>query len=340
MGIVEGCEVIQNQPSSKIILVDGANGYIGTHVVYALCKMGYDVRALIRESAQDSEGLLQSFGAKVYRASLDSSSVSAAFDGVHTVVHLIGSIAPKKGETLDQLHAGMTEKLVKVCKDSSVKRIIMVSALGTKDDALSQYHKTKRLAERVIESSGIDYVILRPSLVVGLLIGRRESKLVKRYRDMISSGTKRIPLIGGGRNKLQPVYVADLASAVIECVESPQLNGSRLEIAGKEVITMKTLIEMLMKVEGKDLNIVNVSPGFMKVVASVLEKVMEVPIVSGDQVVLSSLDNISNKNDLIETLNIAPTPLKEALSSYTHPDMLDCWNASLGGRKAEGVVNS
>lgn len=335
----------ENQNIPDTVLVDGANGYIGTHVVYALCQKGYNVRALIRESAQDAMGLLQSFGAEVHCASLDSTSVNAVFNGVHTVIHLIGSIAPKKGETLDQLHGGMTEKLVKVCKDAGVKRIIMVTALGTKDDALSMYHRTKRLAEKVIESSGIDYVILRPSLVVGYLIGRRESKLVKRYRDMINSGTKRVPLIGGGKNKLQPVYVADLASAVIECLANPhnnhpELNRRCLEIAGNEVVTMRTLVEMLMQMEGKNLKIVDVPPGFMKLVASVLEKVMEVPIVSTDQVVLSSQDNVSHKNDLTETLKITPTPLKEALSSYTNPEMFDRWTGALGVRKKEGVVNS
>ncbi len=336
-----------SQNSDKTVLVDGANGYIGTHVVYALCKSGFSVRALIRESAAgDAAGLLTAFGAKVIQgsiqASLDSNSIQEAFDGVDIVVHLIGSIAPKKGETLEQLHGGITQNLVRICQKSGVKKIVMVTALGTADGAASVYHRTKRLAEKAIESSGIDFIILRPSLVVGHLIGRRDSKLVKRYRDMINSGKKAVPLIGGGKNKLQPVYVQDLANAIVECVgaDHAKLSKCHLEIAGDEVVTMRTLIEMLMQVEGKDLKVIDVPPAAMRVVAMMLEKLMDVPLVSIDQVTMSSHDNLAKTNDLKETLKIKPTPLNDALASYKNPEMLDRWTSALDSRQAEGMVNS
>lgn len=320
--------------SMNIVLVDGANGYIGTHVVYALCKRGFSVRALIREEALEAdEVLLQSFGAKVLRAPLEPTSQSSqeAFLGVHTVVHLIGSIAPKKGETLAQLHGGFAEKLVKICRKTGVSKIVMVTALGTDDGALSQYHRTKRLAEKNVEASGIEYAILRPSLVVGRLVGRRESKLIKRYRDIITSGRKRVPLIGGGKNQLQPVFVADLATAVAACVENPQLRGCRLEIGGPQVVTMRQLVEALMSQEGKDLRIAEVPPFVVRPLAKLLEKIMEVPLVTSDQVVLSSIDNICDRNDLVETLKINARSLKEALSSYSDSSMLNDWTKSLEG---------
>ncbi len=311
--------------NNQTVVVDGASGYVGSHITAELSRLGFDVRCLVRPqvSAEDAQ-LLESTGARLYRGSLgapDSQKILAeAFSGAGTAVHTIGSVAPRKGETLSDLHIHQTASFVDCCKKNGVGKIIMISSLGTRKDASANYHKTKWLAEDIVRKSGISALILRPALIVGRTFGHRNSKLVARYLKLIDEKST-VPLIAGGGNRIQPIFIGDVVKAVIAGVvregEDRTVFGQSLDIAGPEAMTMRQFVERLAKeVAGQTRTFKAVSPAMAQIAAVFCELIQDVPMVSADQIKLALEDNVCLDNGLESVLQIKPTDLSQAFASY------------------------
>jgi len=300
------------------IAVNGASGFVGNHVVNELIDQGHEVVSIVRNES-DPRGVefLESVGAQVEKLDLAArdSRLTEILEDRGGLVHLIGSIAPKRGERFDSLHAGMARYFFESAKEAGVLRVVMVTALGAGEHAPSMYHRTKWLAEEELRKSGLGHVILRPSLIVGRKVGHRDSKLVRRYLDLIETKS-RVPLALGGRNKVQPVFVGDVAKAIAASFARDDLLGKTLEIAGGEVTTMKGFVETLMDVVGKKRPTRPIPRLLAYAVASVAELTQEVPIISRDQVKIAQMDGVTDHNALTEAFGMTPTPLREALACY------------------------
>ena len=299
------------------VAVDGATGYVGNHVVHQLRKQGVEVRAIVHPGAKQADcDFLQSTGAEIFKTDLQANSetLKKALSGVDAVVHLIGSIAPKKGQKLEDLHGGMAEQLLLAAKGSNTK-VVMITALGTAENAESLYHRTKFQSEEFLRKSGLPYMILRPSLIIGRQVGKRDSKLMARYIHLINT-RPRVPVLGGGANLLQPVFIGDLCAAIAKAALDGSLIDQTLEIGGSEVLSMKELLGKLMRTLGKEKPLQAVPLGLASLIAPILEAVQNVPLLSRDQVKLSSTDNICSNNALESLLDSAPVQLEQALATY------------------------
>jgi NADH dehydrogenase len=301
-----------------IVAVDGSTGYLGTHLVSRLLEMGLPVRAVVHGRAKEQDvQFLKDLGADVRVATMTDSddSLDLALTGVGVVVHLIGSIAPKKGERLEDLHVNQTACLVEAAKRCAVSKIVMVTALGSAPDAVSEYHRTKFRAEEKVRSGGRPFVILRPSLIFGRVLGRRDSKLIARYIHLIRTRAQ-VPLIGGGNNKLQPVFISDLVTALVQSIASDEFVGQTLEIGGADVVTMREIVETLMQTLNEKKKVSALPPPLAQVVAMVCETVQNVPTISRDQVRLSQTDNVCSVNALTSKFQIKPVSLRDGLRTY------------------------
>lgn len=301
-----------------IVAVDGSTGYLGTHLIARLIEVGFPVRALVHQNAnaQDVE-FLKKLGADVRVARLDGTddSLDKALTGTNVAVHLIGSIAPRKGEKLEDLHVTQTSHLVEAAKRCAVSKVVMVTALGSAPNAVSEYHRTKFRAEEKLRSGGRPFIILRPSLIFGRVVGRRDSKLIARYIDLIRTKSA-VPMVAGGKNKLQPVFISDLVSALVSAVESNDLVGTTMEIGGADVVTMREVVETLMRTLNMEKKINSLPPPLANVVAMVCETVQQVPTLSRDQVRLAQTDNVCANNALTTKFGINPVSLREGLRTY------------------------
>jgi uncharacterized protein YbjT (DUF2867 family) len=300
------------------VAVDGATGYVGNHVVAELRKQGLDVLCLIHAGAREKDiAFLTSLGAEIAVVSLetDNAELQSALSKCQYAIHLIGSIAPKKGETLAGLHGSQAENLVKAAKKAGIRKILQVTALGSAKDAPSEYHRTKWQAEEHVRNSAIPYIIYQPSLIVGKTCGNRNSKLVTRYIDMIES-RPRVPVIGGGQNKVQPIFVVDLAQAIAKGITEDRFDNHAYELGGPEVISMRQFVEKLLKLKGSNKTISAVPIFAVGLAAGFFEMFQNVPIVSRDQVILSKDDNICRQNALDTVFGIKPTSVDDALKTY------------------------
>ncbi len=304
-----------------VLLIDGATGYIGSHFIASAQKTKTDllsIRCLARKTANTSDiSFLKGTGVLVFQADLKDDSVNDAFSQVDVAYHLIGSIAPRRGETSESLHIDQTKHFVESCLKAKVKKIIMVSACGAAPDAISEYHRTKWQAEQIIERSGIPSIILRPSLVLGKGIGQRNSKLVNRIEELIRN-KKIVPLIGGGKNKVQPLYINDLVEAMLASAQLTALPNKLtiLELGGPDILTLKDLAQNMMIKMETTRPILDLPIPAANAIAQLAELTQEVPIVSRDQIKLSQKDNVCQNNYLSKLLKNPPTSLNEALDSY------------------------
>lgn len=301
------------------IVVDGATGYVGSHLVAALASSGYQVRCIVHPGSKQKDiDFLKSSGAEVYIANLhDETLVSKALTEAKVAVHLIGSIAPKRSERLIDLHAGQTQCLIKSCLKNGIEKIVMVTALGTAAGATSKYHATKWLAEECLRSSGLNHVILRPSLLLGRQSGHRDSKLVHRLSELIAN-KKMVPLISGGSNRIQPLFIGDLIKALILSIRCDDFVGQTFELGGPEILTMHEFVGKLMQALEVHKPIVTLAPGLARVIAFMCESIQTTPLISQDQVTLSGLDNVCLKNATETVFGITPKNIAEALETYRH----------------------
>jgi NADH dehydrogenase len=307
------------------ILIDGATGYIGSHLAQALNLRQLPqltVRCLVRNGThQDNINFLQTTGAQIVQANLDdtTSKITEIFSQVDVACHLIGSIAPKRGETPELLHIKQTEQFADHCLKAKVSKIIMVSACGADPHSDIAYQRTKWQAEQIIKGCGIPAVILRPSLLVGKTTGVRNSKLIARLQDLIET-KQSVPLVAGGHNKVQPLFISDLVEAIIASIF--KINGNSrdntpiYELGGAEVLTLRELAIHLMKVMGKERSILDLPAPVAMAIAYSSEALQGVPILSKDQVKLSQQDNICANNQLSALIEKVPTSLEESLASY------------------------
>ena len=307
-----------SKDENLVIAVDGASGYLGNHLVAMLAKKNLPVRAIVHEkaAAEDCEFLL-STGAELFKCELNESSqnLKSALEGVSCLVHLVGSIAPKKGEKLEDLHAGQLKGVLSACRNSKTK-IVLITALGSSSKADSLYHRSKFESESLLIASGLPYVILRPSLIIGKEVGRRNSKLISRYLHLIET-RPRIPLVAGGKSLLQPVYIADLCEAIYKTATSEIYNGKIIEIGGPEQLSLADLVKVLMQLQGKEKPLLAIPSTLAYAAAGVLELFQTVPLLSKDQVKLALKDNICTNNEFETILGKKSVGLKEAIDSYS-----------------------
>ncbi|MDJ0864859.1 MAG: NAD(P)H-binding protein [Myxococcota bacterium] len=303
--------------SKHTVAVDGATGFVGVHVVAALRERGHEAVALVRKGSRAADlEVLESLGARLAPVDLQSESeLTDAMRGCDRLVHLIGSIAPPKGTDLESLHGGIASRCFLAAKGAGVSKVAIVTALGAGPNAASLYHRTKWQAEEALRGSGLPFVVLRPSLIVGRRVGHRDSKMVRRYLDLIEQ-RKRVPLVLGGRNRVQPIAVTDLAEAVCTVLERSDWDGRVLELGGGEVMTTRQFVQRLMRAVGQEKDFLTIPGPLAWCAASLLEAVQEVPLLSHDQLRIAQIDGDCAENALTGELAATPTPLDEALAAY------------------------
>lgn len=306
------------------VVIDGATGYIGSHLAYALTHQlpHLTVCCLTRKgTGQENIEFLHTTGAQILQADLDekTDAIAKVFSQADVACHLIGSIAPKRGETPESIHIQQTERFVQHCLQAKTGKIIMVSACGADAQSDIAYQRTKWQAEQIIKESGIPAVILRPSLIIGRTTGIRNSKLIARLQDLILH-KQTVPLVAGGYTKVQPLFINDLVEAIITAIFKIKGDSGTdtpiIELGGPEVLTLRELTMRLMKVMGKERSILDLPAPVAMAVAYSSEALQGIPILSRDQVKLSQQDNICSDNLLPALITRTPTTIEEALASY------------------------
>jgi len=227
------------------VLVTGGTGFVGTHLVNRLLHRGHAVAVLARTPEKTRNRYNHAVEA-VPGDVLDPESLAAAAAGRDALIHLVGIIHAKGDQTFDRMHREATENAVAAAKASGVRRYLHMSAMGSFEDAPSEYARTKAAGERAVRSSGLDWTIVRPSIIFGQGDG-----FVSLLAPIVKHNPGFIPVIGPGTTRFQPVSISDVARVYADALEKPETIRQSYEVGGPDILTLNDIYRDIAAALGK-----------------------------------------------------------------------------------------
>jgi uncharacterized protein YbjT (DUF2867 family) len=295
-----------------MILVTGGTGFVGGHLIGRMRQDGIPVRAIVRDP--DKARALKLIGVDVVKGDLsDTASLKKAATGVERVIHLVGIIQEGPGATFQGVHVDGTRHVMETAKKAGVRHFFYQSALGTRPNAKSEYHKTKWEAEELVRASGIPYTILRPSLIYGA-----GDQFTRRLSEMIRLSPF-LPVIGSGKSKIQPIFIDDVATCILKAVTSDCCLNEIYEIGGPDQLTYEEVTVAIADAMGVKRPTLHLPFLFMKSMATVFEAVMPKAPVTTDQLIMLQEDTVCNMRDVRDAFGIEPIAFREGLNKFIRP---------------------
>ena len=287
-----------------MILITGATGYIGRHLVARLVAQGERPRCLVRDISRAKRILPADKVELVEGATTSPDSLGAAVQGVDTIVHAAFLTADRKqstGNEYEKTNVQGTASLIKVAKKAGVKRIIEIGGLGTKPDKPGSYMQGRYLAEKMLKESGLDWTIIQPSVLFG-----KNAPFIKGLVDLIRTSPV-VPLIGGGKTMFQPIYVEDVVTVLIKVLQDPTGTTNRTyTIGGPVYYSFTQIIDVLLKTMHKQRIKVPAPTTLVGVGAAVMEAILPKPPITKAAMTLFSFDNITDLKSVQRDFGFTP----------------------------------
>jgi len=292
-----------------MILVTGGTGFVGSHLIKRMRQEGFPVRALVRNPAKAT--VLRNLGVEVLPGDVaDKSSLEKAVQGIERVVHLVGIIQEAPGATFRGVHVDGTRNLTEAARKAGVRHFLYQSALGTRANATSRYHRTKWEAEELVRGSGIPSTILRPSLIYG-----PGDQFTIRLSEMIRLSPV-LPVIGSGRSKVQPLFINDMASCIMKAVSSDAYVNELYELGGPEQLSYEEVTRAIAAALGISRPALHLPLFFMQSMAQVMETVLPKPPVTTDQLIMLQEDTVCSMKDIRDAFGVEPITFQKGLSTF------------------------
>jgi uncharacterized protein YbjT (DUF2867 family) len=297
-------------PSMRRVFVTGGTGFVGRAVIHALRAEGCAVRCLVRRG---SERDLRGLGAieRLEGDVMSRQSLDHAMDGCDAVIHLVGIIRehPAIGVTFERVHTQGTINVLEAAAAVGARRYVHMSALGTRSGARSRYHQTKWAAEEAVRASPVPWTIFRPSIIYG-----RGDGFVSVLARMLQR-LPVIPIIGAGRQRLQPVPVAHVAQGFVRALSIDASVKHTYDVGGPEPVTMVDLIDRVAAAMGRRRPIkAHVPLGLVRTVTRALYRFSDYPL-TPDQLLMLEEENTCEPGPFYETFGLAPVPLDTGLAA-------------------------
>jgi NADH dehydrogenase len=231
-----------------LVTVLGGSGFVGRYAVRAMAQDGWRIRAAVRRP--DLAGHLQPMGrvGQIHPVQANvryPDSVRRAVDGADAVVNLVGILFKSGAQTFHSVHVAGARAAAKAAKQAGAKTFVHMSAIGADRKSWGKYGRTKAAGEAAVLAEFPEAVILRPSLVFG-----PEDQLFNRFAAMARLSPV-LPLIGGGRTLVQPVYVGDVGDAIAAAVRGEARTRTIYELGGPAIITFRQLLDLTQHWSGR-----------------------------------------------------------------------------------------
>jgi uncharacterized protein YbjT (DUF2867 family) len=297
-----------------MILITGAAGYIGRHLVARLVAQSERPRCLVREMNRAKKILPADKVELVQGATTSPASLDAAVQGIDTIVHAAFLTADRKqsaGNEYEKTNVQGTANLLKAAKRAGVKRIIEMGGLGTKPDKPGSYMQGRYLAEKMLKESGLDWTIIQPSVLFG-----KDAPFIKGLADLIHTAPI-IPLIGGGKTMFQPIYVEDVVTIIIKVLEEPaRTTNKTYTIGGPAYYSFTQVIDALLRTMHKQRIKVPAPRSLVGIGAAVMEAVLPKPPLTKAAMILFTFDNTTDLKSVERDFGFTPTSFTTYLKEH------------------------
>jgi len=294
-----------------MILITGATGYIGRHLVLRLVAQGERPRCLVRDIQRATKLLPADKVELVQGDTTQPSSLPTALKGIETVVHAAFITADHKqsaGNNYAETNVQGTSYLVKAAKEAGVQRIVEVSGLGTKSDKPGSYMQGRFLAEKMVKESGLEWTIIQPSVLFG-----KDAPFIKGLADLIRSAPI-VPLIGGGKILFQPIYVEDVVTVIMKVLADPEhTNEKTYIIGGPAYYSFTQVIDELLHTMHKTRIKAPAPTPLVGIGAAVMEAILPKPPLTKAAMTLFTFNNTTDLNSVERDFGFTPTSFTDYL---------------------------
>lgn len=296
-----------------VVTVFGGSGFIGRYVVEKLAKRGWMIRVAVRRP--DDALFLKTAGqlgqiAPIAANIRDQRSVEAVIAGADAVINLVGILFESGPQRFAKVQAEGPGRIAAAAAAAGVRQMVHISAIGADSASPAAYGRSKAAGEQAVRAAFPAATILRPSIVFG-----PEDGFFNRFAAMTRLSPA-LPLIGGGRTRFQPVYVVDVADAVLAALERPDAAGQTYELGGPGTYSFRELMQLLLQEIGRRRLLIPIPFALASIQGALLQYLPSPPLTL-DQVRLLKRDNVVSPGAKgLADLGIAPTAVEVILPTY------------------------
>jgi len=303
------------QNNQKIIAVFGGSGFLGKHLMRQLTKLDYRIKVATRNpylkgylKPLGNPGQIELFKTNIF----DLEDIKKVLKNCDFVVNLVGILYENRKQKFNQIHEQFPYLLSKICNEVDIKNLIHISALGVNENHSSKYMQSKFQGEKSIKENFKPSVILRPSVVFG-----PEDKFFNTFAS-IAQFSPVLPLVGGGKTKFAPIYVGDVAKAIVKTLELDNSQAKIYELGGPENFSFKQLMEILLIEIKKKRLLIPISFNIAKFQSYFLQ-MMPKPLLTPDQVEMLKYNNIVyGEYQTLRDLGISGRSIQNILPKYIY----------------------
>jgi NADH dehydrogenase len=279
--------------TGRIVTVFGGSGFIGRHVVRALCRQGWRVRVACRRPHLAGDVKLAGDVGQVQLVQANvrnRPSIKRALENAEAVVNLVGILTERGSQSFQGTQALGASNIASAAAEAGITKFVQLSAIGASKTSRARYAQTKAEAEEAVRAAIPTATILRPSIVFG-----PEDGFFTRFAEMARLSPV-LPCIGGS-TKFQPVYVGDVAQAVAAALAKPEAAGKTYELGGPRTYTMKELLQFITREIDRPRALLPVPVAVMAPAAYIIGALSRLnpffgPPITGDQVQQLKIDNV------------------------------------------------
>lgn len=296
----------------KVATVFGGSGFIGRYVVKRLASAGYVVRVAVRDP--EAARFLRPMGSvgqivPLHAPITDAAAVARAVESAELVVNLVGLLAEQRAGDFQRVHADGAGQVARLAASAGVARLVQISAIGADPKSPARYAATKAAGEAAVLAAFPTATILRPSLVFG-----PEDNFFNRFATM-AAWLPVMPVICGA-TRFQPVYVGDVADAVMAALTKPGAAGKIFELGGPHIYSFRDLLVWILHQTQRARRLVNVPLGLARLQAALAEHLPGKPL-TRDQLLMLQHDSVCDAAlPGLAELGIVPTPIGMVVPAY------------------------
>lgn len=289
-----------------MILVTGATGFVGSHLISRLIQSGKSVRAYVRQSANIQN--LDRLGVDIaYGTISDRTALKEAMNEIDTIIHLVAIIVEKKNASFIQINHYGTKNVIETAREAGVKRFIHLSALGANSNQQFPYPYSKWLGEQEVRNSGFDWTVFQPSIIFG-----SGDEFINKLAQVVRLAPI-VPILGSGKTKFQPIWVEDICRCVLRVIEDNRTIGKTYQLGGPEHLSYEQMIDIVMVKLHKQKLKWHFPITLIKPIVKVMETMLPNPPITSGQLALLEIDNITSLDSVGHHFGFEPKRLEEGI---------------------------